>query len=147
MTAVPLPRTSERSRSCRRVDRIGYDLAYFNLWWSRMAIEGRKEAKETLRKEQEQAKTRRRLVKGRKRMTRGVEAVGDSFLVPASVSQMTEDLRGGTNLERGNFNVGVERGSPVPSNLRIKEQPLVQTKKTLILDTVAEEGRDNLENF
>ena len=57
---------------------------------------------------------------------------------------MTEDLRGGTNLERGNFNVGVGRGSPVPSDLRIKEQPLVQTKKTLILDTVAEEGRDNL---
>ena len=104
VNTVPLPRTSEQNRSDRRVDRMGYDLAYFNLWWSRMAIEGRKEAKETLRKEQEQAKTRRRLVKGRKRMTRGVEAAGNTLLVPASVSQMTEDLRGGTNLERGNCN-------------------------------------------
>ena len=90
-----------------------------------MAIEGRKEAKETLRKEQEQAMTWRRHVKGRKRMTRRVEAVGDRFLVPTSVSQMNAALRGGINLERGNINVGVGRGSPVPSDLRINEQPLV----------------------
>ena len=69
-----------------------------------------------------------------------MEAVGDSFLVPTSVSQMNKAVRVGNNIERGNINVGVGRGSPVPSDLRIKEQPLVQTKKTLILDTVAEDG-------
>ena len=124
---------------------MGYDLAYFNLWWSRMAIEGRKEAKETLRKEQEQALTSRRHVKGKKRMTRRVEAVGDSFIVPTSVSQMNTALRGGNNIERGNINVGVGRGSPVPSNMMTKEQPLVQIKdeKTVLnLDTVVEDGRD-----
>jgi hypothetical protein len=31
----------------------GYNLAYFNLWWSRMAVEGRKDDKEMITKEEE----------------------------------------------------------------------------------------------
>ena len=76
-----------------------------------------------------------------------MEAAGDTLLVPASGNQMLEDLRGGTHFERGNCNVDVGRGSPVPSDWMIYEQPLVPIKNTLILDTVVEEGRDNLGNF
>jgi hypothetical protein len=31
----------------------GYNLTYFTLWWNRMAVEGRKDAKEKRRKEEE----------------------------------------------------------------------------------------------
>ena len=39
----------------------GYNLAYFNLWWSRIGVEGRKEAKEQRRKEEEAGRLRSRL--------------------------------------------------------------------------------------
>ena len=79
--------------------------------------------------------------------------MGDSFIAPTSVYQMTVALRegGGINIERGNFNVGVGRGSPVPSNLNLmtKEQPLVQLMdgNVLNLDTVVDDGRDDLLKF
>ena len=41
--------------------------------------------------------------------------------------------------------MGVGRGSPVPSNMMTKEQPLVQIKdekNVLNLDTVVDDGRD-----
>ena len=40
----------------------GYNLAYFNLWWSRMAVEGRKDAKEMIRKEEEARRLCRRMM-------------------------------------------------------------------------------------
>ena len=38
----------------------GYNLTYFNLWWSRMGVEGRKEAKEVKRKEEESRRMKRK---------------------------------------------------------------------------------------
>jgi hypothetical protein len=40
----------------------GYNLAYFNPWWSRMAVEGRKDAKEMIRKEEEARRLSRRMM-------------------------------------------------------------------------------------
>ena len=37
-------------------------MAYFNLWWSRMAVEGRKDAKEMRRKEEEARRLSRRMM-------------------------------------------------------------------------------------
>ena len=133
--------TAKQQRSARKMDKIGYDLAYFNLWWSRMAIEGRKEANETIRKKEEEVLTKRKLVKVRRRMTRVV----DDVTVSTGGCQNYNALRGGNSFSRGNEKEGVGRGSPVPNDWMINEQPLI--KKTLILDTVAEEGRNNLKSF
>ena len=121
---------------------MGYDLAYFNLWWSRMAIEGRREAKETIRKKEEEVLTKRKLVKVRRRMTE----VEDNTMVPASedqTSQTDRALRGGQHSDGGNDNEGEGRGSPVPNyDERINEQPQVPiTVEKKNLDTVSEEGR------
>ena len=37
--------TAKREMSAQRRRILDYDLAYFNLWWSRMAVEGMREAK------------------------------------------------------------------------------------------------------
>ena len=50
---VPLKskKTTKRDVKAPRKCESGYDLAYFKLWWARMGIEGRKQAKEKLRQE------------------------------------------------------------------------------------------------
>ena len=47
---VKAENTAKRNKSAQ----VGFDLAYFNLWWARMAIEGRKEAKELRKVEEEE---------------------------------------------------------------------------------------------
>ena len=44
-------KTTKRDVKAPRKCESGYDLAYFKLWWARMGIEGRKQAKEKLRQE------------------------------------------------------------------------------------------------
>ena len=117
--------TAKQQRSARRVGKIGYDLAFFNLWWSRMAIEGRREAKETIRKREEEVLTRRKLVKVRRRMTRVVDDVVDDLIVPTGGCQNYNGLRGGNSFNRGNDNEGEGRGSPVSTVEMIDEQPKV----------------------
>ena len=134
--------TAKQKRSERRVDKIGYNLAYFNLWWSRMAIEGRKEAKEIIRKKEEEVLARRKLVRVRRRKTEVV----DNTMVPASrgqTSQTDRALRGGQHSNGGNDNEGEGRGSPVPNYDEMTyEQPQVPiTVEKQNLDTVSEEGR------
>ena len=56
----------------KRVKSSDYDLAYFNLWWARMAIEGRKEAKE-MRKVEEEEKLLRRKMKWKATTSKVIE--------------------------------------------------------------------------
>ena len=118
---------------------MGYDLAYFNLWWSRMAIEGRKEAKESLRREGERVQASRKHVTVMRRMTRVV----DDVTVPTGGCQNYNALRGGNSFSRGTEKEGVGRGLPVPNDVMINEQPQVpiEKKNTLNLDTVVDGGR------
>ena len=39
----------------------GYNLSYFNLWWSRMAVEGRKDDKERKKMKEEELRGQRRM--------------------------------------------------------------------------------------
>ena len=48
------------SRKCSQKTQQSYNLAYFNLWWSRMGVEARKEAKEVRLKEEEARRMRRK---------------------------------------------------------------------------------------
>ena len=55
--------TAKRKVSVQRSSRASaqqYNLAYFNLWWGRMAVEGRKEAKVMKKREEEEARSRRK---------------------------------------------------------------------------------------
>ena len=49
-------KTAKRDVSAR-ANRDGYNLSYFNLWWSRMAVEGRREEKESRRTRMEKEGT------------------------------------------------------------------------------------------
>ena len=55
--------TAKRKVSVQKSSRIStqqYNLAYFNLWWGRMAVEGRKEAKEMRKREEEETRSRKK---------------------------------------------------------------------------------------
>ena len=123
--------TAKRILSTPRVSRpvatANYNLAYFNLWWSRMAVEGRKEAKELRRLEEDakKARLRRKYVKI-KRLNDDVSqhqdagASGDSRQF---VNGMFEpNWRGGQTIERGKAEQGVGGGEGVPPD-DIYERP------------------------
>jgi hypothetical protein len=112
-----------------------YDLAYFKLWWARMTIEGRKQAKEQLRQD---VNFNFNVTKG---VRRGVrcgnvrrEPLNDSVKIASNQIKSNQDqnnkpqdqenLRGGQRLDREHPFMGEGRGSPV-SNLNdiITEQP------------------------
>ena len=62
--------TAKRNVSAQRRNMSDYNLSYFNLWWTRMAVESRKEAKEARRKEEEVKKAvKRRVYRNIKRKT------------------------------------------------------------------------------
>ena len=88
-----------------------------------MAIERRKEAKEIIRKKEEDVLARRKLVKVRRRKTELV----DNMMVPTGGNGRQTDraLRGGQLFNRGNDNEGEGRGSPVPNDEMIYGQPQV----------------------
>jgi hypothetical protein len=110
-----------------------YDLAYFKLWWARMAIEGRKQAKEQLRQEEDFKMTKGA---GRMRMNermyvnirRGPQTANKE-MVSTNQNQLNnpqdqKSLRGGHCLEGDHSFVGVGRGSPVSDIYEvIYEQP------------------------
>ena len=138
----PLKRknTAKRNLSARRMDEVGYDLAYFNLWWSRMAIEGRREARETC-KQEEKAIVETKIKKKYKNIKRNVRVEDkikelDSARFETSVepSQSQVNLRGGELLNGGSTSEGEGRGASVSffSNA-IHEQPLEQKKSNFEL--------------
>ena len=88
-----------------------------------MAIEGRKEAKEIIRRKEEEVLAKRKLVKVRRRKTEVV----DSTMGPTggNVRQPDRALREGQLFKEGNENEGEGRGSPVSSDETINGQPLV----------------------
>ena len=142
--------TAKRLRSARRIDTIGYDLAYFNLWWSRMAIEGRKEAKENIKKEEEAVlgMKMRKIKIIKRKIGKEVERKKmefDSTRNPTSdvLRQFRKDLRGGQPLEGGTEIEGEERGSPVSVHV-IFEQPQVLSTDVKILDTVPDNSDFNI---
>ena len=49
-----------RSRKSKSKQGYNYNLNYFNLWWSRMEVKSRREAKESKRKEEELRRTERK---------------------------------------------------------------------------------------
>ena len=52
--------TARRRTAVPRGRLLDYDLYYFNLWWRRMEVESRKEQKETLRREDEARRAKRK---------------------------------------------------------------------------------------
>ena len=106
-----------------------YDLAYFQLWWARMAIEGRKQAKEQLRQEEDF-----KVTKGARRMRmyvnvrRGTQTENKE-MVSTNLNQLNnpqgqKSLRVGHCLEGDHSFVEVGRGSPVSDIYEVvNEQP------------------------
>ena len=88
-----------------------------------MAIEGRKEAKENIRRKEEEVLAKRKFLKTRRRKT----VVVDSTMGPTSGNfrQPGSALREGQHSKVGNENEGEGRGSPVSSEETIIEPPLV----------------------
>ena len=116
-------------RVARPVATANYNLAYFNLWWSRMAVEGRKEAKELRRLEEDakKAKLRRKFVKT-KRLNDDVSQHQDAGASGNSrqfVSGLFEpNWRGGQTCEGGKAEQGVGGGEGVPpDDIYIYERP------------------------
>ena len=113
--------------------RSGYDLAYFKLWWARMEIEGRKQAREQLRLDDfnlnvTKGARRKRMYVNVRRSQRGVETSEiASFQDQRVVPRSQESLRVGLCLEGENSLMGGGRGSPVSVNFAevILEQPRV----------------------
>ena len=127
--SVKQKNTAKRNRSAQGE----LDLAYFNLWWARMHIEGRKEAK-MLRKEEEEEKVAKRKrkwseyrsVRSKKRMAEDVEPEMVSKVIesPANVNQLFEFTEGGSLPEGGNYREGgIVVGVRQPSEI-ICEQSL-----------------------
>ena len=78
----------------------GYNLAYFNLWWSRMGVEGRKEAKEQRRKEEEAGRLRRRF-KFTSSVTKNIQNVSTDVSIPVLCSQSILCERNGSLVGEG----------------------------------------------
>ena len=117
--------TAKRKVSVQRSSRASaqqYNLAYFNLWWGRMAVEGRKEAKVMKKREEEEARSRRK----RKWRTNGAQNMNgqDNMKDGAEVDseqveshQFVNIWRGGDLCNnRGKSGRGVGEGVELPSN-------------------------------
>ena len=111
--------TAKRRKSAQ----LGYDLAYFNLWWARMAVEGRREAKELRKVEEEErlAKRKRKWVEFgpsmAKKRTSDTTRMNDILSSPiqynidnqsSEITQGGSDDNGGNMIEGGN-SVGVRQ--------------------------------------
>ena len=112
----------------RRGVRSSYDLAYFKLWWARMEIEGRKQAKQTKdQSEQGEGGLRPKGVGGRRVRTAGRRggSVKEVAQDQPYTSQFQESVRVGDHLRVGEIELlGVGRGSPVSEDFHaIIEQP------------------------
>jgi hypothetical protein len=121
--------TAKRNVSVQRAFRSTaqqYNLAYFNLWWVRMAVEGRKEAKERRRKEEEESR-RMRKSKWRTSRRRGVNEkdtkVDGTKVNPIQIECQHEEntLRGGTDTYRGKSERRGGEGVELPTDDTIYE--------------------------
>ena len=104
-----------------------YDLAYFKLWWARMGIEGRKQAKEELRQEEDIKVTNGTRRKKYVNIRRGPQTDYKEMATPSpdqlNKPRFQEILGVGDSLEGEHSSVGAGRGSPVSDYDVIIEQP------------------------
>ena len=122
--------TAQRNMVSRRKRVLDYDLSYFNLWWARMAVEGRREAKESKRQEDMIKKTEgqiRRKYKNIRRQTLKKDDQPDELAqaCPRSlnIGQSQQTRRGGLSLHGGNQDQGEGEGVWVPADIATFEQP------------------------
>ena len=73
-----------------------YNLSYFNLWWSRMAVEGRKEAKESVRIVNEEMQSRKTKKWKARRETKSAGKLTESIGGDISNNWMGLERGGGT---------------------------------------------------
>ena len=89
--------TAKRNVSVQRTSRSTaqqYNLAYFNLWWVRMAVEGRKEAKERRKREEEESMSRRKrkwFTPGRKGLSGKDTKVDGAEVEPSQVESQQDN--------------------------------------------------------
>ena len=109
------PVKTENTAKQRKSAQLEYDLAYFNLWWARMAIEGRREAKELKKMEEEErlASRKRKWVEfgsnvAKKRTSKDTKMIEDILSLPIrnNVNQSLEITRGGPDDNGGNSSEG-----------------------------------------
>ena len=98
-----------------------YNLSYFNLWWTRMAVESRKEAKEAKRRKEEVMKAgMRRMYKNIKRITEMGDApehrieLAQSQINSQNVSKSQQIGQGGSSLNGGSQDQGEGGREGVP---------------------------------
>ena len=127
---VKILNTAKRNVSVQKIPRNTaqqYNLAYFNLWWVRMAVEGRKKAKERRRKEEEESRSMRKS-KWRTSRRRGVNEkdtkVDGTEVNPSQVECQQEEntLRGGTDTYRGKSEWIRGEGVELPTDDTIYER-------------------------
>ena len=116
--------------------RSSYDLAYFKLWWARMEIEGRKQAKHAKdQSRQGEGELNPKGAGGRRVRTAGrrgdlVKEVARNQL---GTSQVLESVRVGHHQRGENEVLGVGRGSPVSVDYHaILEQPRASKSRSKI---------------
>ena len=118
--------TAQRNMVSRRKRVLDYDLSYFNLWWARMAVEGRREAKESKKKDDEIRK-RRMKFRNIRRLTKvkddHQEELAQACPRSGNVSQSQQTWRGGLSLNGGNLVEGEGEGVWVPADIATFEQP------------------------
>ena len=97
--------TAQWNMPTRRRRVLDYDLSYFNLWWARMAIEGRREAKES-RKQEDEIRKRRKKFRNIRRLTKvkddHPEELAQACPRSENVSQSQQTWRGGMPLNGEN---------------------------------------------
>ena len=106
-----------------------YNLSYFNLWWTRMAVESRKEAKEAKRRKEEVMKAgMRRMYKNIKRITEMGDApehrieLAQPQINSQNVSMSQQIGQGGSSLNGGSQDQGEGGREGVPVDHVIHER-------------------------
>ena len=145
---VKILNTAKRNVSVQKIPRNTaqqYNLAYFNLWWVRMAVEGRKEAKERRRKEEEESRSMRKS-KWRTSRRRGVNEkdtkVDGTEVNPSQVECQQEEntLRGGTDTYRGKSDWRGGEGVELPTDDTIYE-------RSQAMNTITSTSNNGILNF
>ena len=138
-------KTAKRSLSAPRVFQGGYNLSYFNLWWSRMAVEGRREAKELRRLEEEakRAKMRKMFIDIQGMNGKDVKHKDDE--IPGSSrefvsSSVSDTKRVGISIEGGKPAQGVSGGRGVPNNATYERPQRLQAENFMKYGTLEKDN-------